>query len=115
MAKSATNHEEFKLMRIRKRNDVQRMKHTLSRLNAKHVEGHTGCVEVPIRSLDDQMHHVPLEPEVPAQESPAPMRTSCAVFNAPVPKSVMADQAHQVLRSRSRQDLQCSAAQSHAT
>ena len=45
------------------------------------------------------MHHVPLEPEVPAQESPASTRTSCAVFNVTVPKNVLADQAHQVLRS----------------
>ena len=47
MARSATNHEEFKLMRILKRDDVQRMKHPFTRFYAKHVEGHTGCVEVP--------------------------------------------------------------------
>ena len=47
VARSATNHEELKLTNFPKCDDVQRMKHTLSRFNTKHVEGHTGCVGVP--------------------------------------------------------------------
>ena len=41
----------LKFTNFLKRNDVQRMKLTLSRLNTKHVEGRTGCVGVP---KDDQ-------------------------------------------------------------
>ena len=47
MVTSATNHEELKLTNFPKRDDVQRMKHVFTRFYAKHVEGHTGCVEVP--------------------------------------------------------------------
>ena len=54
MARSATNHEELKLTNFPKRDDVQRMKHTFTRFYAKHVEGHTGCVEVP-RGMIDQV------------------------------------------------------------
>ena len=56
MARSATNHEE--LTNFPKCDDVQQMKHTFTRFYAKHVEGHTGCIEVP---LDGLMYHVPLE------------------------------------------------------
>ena len=38
MAKSTTNLKEIMLANLPKRDDVQWMKHTISRLNAKHVE-----------------------------------------------------------------------------
>ena len=38
MAKSTANLKEIMLTNLPKRDDVQRMKRTISRLNAKHVE-----------------------------------------------------------------------------
>ena len=40
-------HESRSAHELPKCDDVQQMKHTFTRFYAKHVEGHTGCVEEP--------------------------------------------------------------------
>ena len=56
-SRRAHTHEDFPA-----RDDVQWMKHTLSRLDAKHLEDAKVVLEYRVvidQPLDDQMHHVP--------------------------------------------------------
>ena len=64
MVTRTTNLEELTLTNFPKRDDVQRMKQTLSRLNTKHVEDAQAVLKyrgVIDQVLDDKMHHTPLE------------------------------------------------------
>ena len=76
MAKTVTNLKEFTLTNFPERDDVQWMKHSFSRLDAKHVENAQATCKhrkAIYQSLDDQMNRAPpakrvargrVEPEV---------------------------------------------------
>ena len=61
MARNATNDEELTLMNFPERDEVQRMKHILSRLENKHVKDTKVVLEhqeMMDQLLDGQMYHV---------------------------------------------------------
>ena len=82
MAGGATNLKESTI--FPERDDVQWMKHSLSRLDAKHVEDAQVMFEyrkVIDQLLDDQMYHVPLAKRVYCAVSKADV-TSASKTNA---------------------------------